>query len=202
MHCFILQVVNQWETNSSQMPKQRKMDESKTSALHFCKIISRSHFKMLYYGRWILNVFLFSSWQAEVCQRSPECSPFGLWERAGETAFLQTRRQRSQTRETESFHDNSSRDAFPAQYQEKAASVGKVWRCKSKSSNKTFVLINSFCGGHWLDEQLLMNPAAQHAERSAFSRKHSASKEQWLLIHAGELQTPYAQVAYIFMNKV
>ncbi|XP_034411461.1 leucine-rich repeat-containing protein 42 [Cyclopterus lumpus] len=29
------QVVNQWETNGSQMPKQKKMDESKTSALHF-----------------------------------------------------------------------------------------------------------------------------------------------------------------------
>lgn len=31
------QVVNQWETNSSQMPKQRKLEESRTSALRFCK---------------------------------------------------------------------------------------------------------------------------------------------------------------------
>lgn len=29
------QVVNQWETNSSQMPKQKKIDESRTSALRF-----------------------------------------------------------------------------------------------------------------------------------------------------------------------
>ncbi|XP_068605293.1 leucine-rich repeat-containing protein 42 [Brachionichthys hirsutus] len=29
------QVVNQWETNGLQMPKQRKMEESRTSALHF-----------------------------------------------------------------------------------------------------------------------------------------------------------------------
>ncbi|KAJ4936200.1 hypothetical protein JOQ06_000803 [Pogonophryne albipinna] len=29
------QVVNQWETNNSQMPKLKRMDESRTSALHF-----------------------------------------------------------------------------------------------------------------------------------------------------------------------
>lgn len=29
------QVINQWETNSAQMPKQRKIEESRTSALHF-----------------------------------------------------------------------------------------------------------------------------------------------------------------------
>lgn len=32
------QVVNQWETNGSQVPKQKKIDESRTSALRFCKL--------------------------------------------------------------------------------------------------------------------------------------------------------------------
>lgn len=43
------QVVNQWETNNSQMPKQKKIDESRTSALRFCELI-------LHYSKSGLNI--------------------------------------------------------------------------------------------------------------------------------------------------
>lgn len=42
LHHF--QVIIQWETNSAQMPKQKKLEESRTSALRFCEfVLHHSH---------------------------------------------------------------------------------------------------------------------------------------------------------------
>lgn len=104
-------------------------------------------------------MLLFSSWQAEVCQRRTECSTPDMWEgwrgEERETPFLQACSKQSHTGETDSFHNKPSSEAFVAKSQKKAASVRKVWQFTSKPSCKTFVLISFYCRGHWLVEQLL-----------------------------------------------
>jgi len=115
------QVVNQWETNSSQMPKQKKIEESRTSALRFCtfSFLFLELYNML--PEMVLKVFLFCSWKAEVCQRSPECSTPGLWKwrwgQERQTAFLQTCSKKSHTWRTGSSHNKSSSEHFLEQHQ-------------------------------------------------------------------------------------
>lgn len=52
---FFFQVVNLWETSGSQMPKQKKIEESRTSALRFCKSDKKV-------GFYILNNYVRSSY--------------------------------------------------------------------------------------------------------------------------------------------
>lgn len=112
------------------------------------------------YRRSSLNCVPFSSWQAEMRQRSVERSISGVHQGRGSqeqhTSFLQTCSCCSHTRETDSLLSNwSSSITFQSESQEKASAIWKQRRSTSEPSSETFT--DSHCRGHWLVEPILMS---------------------------------------------
>lgn len=150
-------------------------------------------------------MFLFSSWQAEVCQRCTECGTLGMRERGRgqdrETAFLQTCSKQSHTRETDSFHSSYPSDAFLDQRQKKAASVREVWQSTSGPPNKTFILTISYCGGHRLVEQLLRKHSTKSREKHKHVKLSGNIFPRWLtLVNCKHISLEAGGVIYIFLQ--
>lgn len=161
------QVVNQWETNAAQMPKQKEVKESRMSALRFCELFSHLHSiisfvitifqKQTYIHSILCKLRCFCcSWQTEVCQRSPESH---VWEQRGDkerdTAFLQTGRKQGHGRCTHLFCRKRSSEAFLAKQQKEAAYIRRLWQLRPKPSSKTLLFHSSDSRGHWFVKQLL-----------------------------------------------
>lgn len=160
-------VVNQWETCGLQVNKLKKIDESRASALRFCKY-DKCHLYQHILRR-SLNWILSSSWQAEICQRRLKCSTGGVYKSRGSqerrASFLQTCSCHSRTRETDSYLSQSLPSIDPAsEPQEKAAAVRKRRPPASEPSQEA--LSHPHCRGHGLVERILTSVSVQCSTRA------------------------------------